>query len=87
VSDWKRIAALGDTFGLSLERLGAPYALLRWVAGHVRRDSARTYARFALARAELEACARAGRAFTQRDLQRLVDLEAAERAGAAPAQA
>jgi hypothetical protein len=32
-SDYRRIAQLGDAWGLRLEELGASYRLLRWVAG------------------------------------------------------
>ncbi|AUX42583.1 uncharacterized protein SOCE26_040160 [Sorangium cellulosum] len=37
-SDYRRIAALGDTWGGALDALGAPYYLVRWVAGPGLRD-------------------------------------------------
>lgn len=37
-SDYRRIAALGDTWGGALDALGAPYYLVRWVAGPGVRD-------------------------------------------------
>ncbi|WP_437512346.1 hypothetical protein [Sorangium sp. So ce1099] len=37
-SDYRRIAALGDTWGGALDALGAPYYLVRWVAGPGTRD-------------------------------------------------
>ncbi|WP_438026369.1 hypothetical protein [Sorangium sp. So ce233] len=37
-SDYRRIAALGDTWGGTLDALGAPYYLIRWVAGPGLRD-------------------------------------------------
>ncbi|WP_437316704.1 hypothetical protein [Sorangium sp. So ce385] len=37
-SDFRRIAALGDTWGGTLDALGAPYYVVRWVAGPGTRD-------------------------------------------------
>ncbi|AUX28148.1 uncharacterized protein SOCE836_002160 [Sorangium cellulosum] len=37
-SDYRRIAALGDTWGGTLDALGGPYYLVRWVAGPGLRD-------------------------------------------------
>jgi hypothetical protein len=40
LSDYRRIAALGDARGKRLDELGASYGLTRWIAGPVFKDAA-----------------------------------------------
>lgn len=53
VSDYRRIAALGDAWGLTLEQLGANYGLVRWVAGPGLSDRPQVEARYRAAIAML----------------------------------
>jgi len=72
LSDWRRIVLLGDAWGLPLERLGAPYKLLRWVSGPMRRNKGEAEQRFQAALALLEEAARRGWQVTDREVEQLM---------------
>lgn len=71
-STYRRIAKLGDTWGLKLEELGAPFGVLRWVADPVNRSLPETEARYRLAVEALESAARRGVPLSDREVRALL---------------
>lgn len=74
-SDCRKIAALGDAWGLTLDALGASYRLLRWVAGPGQRFASAREARFRAAVRALQLARAEHRGLRESEYRALVNSE------------